>query len=187
MRTGGIVRIVVPDLDVIGRGYVAHLDSLLSRDSSHEFAYGYALLELFDQTAGDVSGGRLVRVRAMVIDSELDYVSARYGAAVAASTERKPQAQHSRPNLRQCISGRLARESLGAAAAEAAAVSVRTVPLAPTELLAYTALGRSGRDALRCRLFRASGEIYRWVYDRYILGCLRSRLASRVLHAVTLR
>ena len=44
MRTGGIVRIMVPDLDVIGRGYVAHLDSLLSRDSSHEFAYGYVLL-----------------------------------------------------------------------------------------------------------------------------------------------
>src|SRR4249919_1827635 len=62
LKRDGIIRVVVPDLEVICRNYLKYLDELVSGDLTHEFRYDYSLLEMYDQTTRDKSGGELLEV-----------------------------------------------------------------------------------------------------------------------------
>lgn len=76
---GGIIRVVVPDLETICRNYIRYLDELVSGESSHEFRYDYSLLELYDQTSRDCPGGELLKLWSSQNISDLDFVAIRTG------------------------------------------------------------------------------------------------------------
>ena len=47
LKNGGVIRVVVPDLERICRLYLAYLDDLVNGSKAQEFRYDYTLLELF--------------------------------------------------------------------------------------------------------------------------------------------
>ena len=58
LKTGGIVRIVVPDLENVCKEYLKILE-LVRKDKSYEHQYEYVVIELLDQMTRMYSGGEM--------------------------------------------------------------------------------------------------------------------------------
>ena len=60
LMPGGVIRVVVPDLESICCLYLAQLEQLRKGVEVSEFAYRFTLLEMLDQSVRDRSGGDLL-------------------------------------------------------------------------------------------------------------------------------
>jgi len=62
LKKGGIVRLLVPDLEAICLNYIKYLNEASGGKESSIFRYDYTILELFDQIVRTESGGRMGRL-----------------------------------------------------------------------------------------------------------------------------
>ena len=159
LKPGGVIRLVVPDLEVICRNYLHQLDGLSTGAAMSSFAYQFTLLELFDQVVRDQSGGELIAAYRGASGADQAYVLARHGAE-AAPYVGKPDA-HSAPS------------------ASTARPPPRTISSIWARLRWQTLLaccrvvgGESAVNKLRIGAFRQSGEVHRTMYDSYSLAAL---------------
>jgi len=60
LKNGGIIRVVVPDLEQIVREYIKNLENALNDDAHAANRYEWIMLELFDQTVRNYSGGGML-------------------------------------------------------------------------------------------------------------------------------
>ena len=56
---GGVIRVAVPDLERIARLYLESLDAAISNDVSAEDRHSWMMLEMYDQTVRETSGGNM--------------------------------------------------------------------------------------------------------------------------------
>ena len=61
LRPGGVLRIVVPDLEMIARLYLQYLDEATAGDSQAAARHEWMTLEMLDQLARERSGGEVLR------------------------------------------------------------------------------------------------------------------------------
>ena len=61
LKDGGIIRVVVPDLEQIIKGYSTLLEKSLNGDQDAQKRYEWIILELFDQMVRRVSGGEMLK------------------------------------------------------------------------------------------------------------------------------
>lgn len=128
LAPGGVMRVVVPDLETICRLYLKALDSALAGESEAAQRYDWIMLELLDQQVRDYSGGEMGAYwKRMPMPAE-DFVVARMGGEFL----RFREWWRSQP------------------------ASTPLPEPAPTV-----------EEAIR---FRQSGEVHRWMYDRWSLG-----------------
>ncbi|REJ65422.1 MAG: methyltransferase domain-containing protein [Planctomycetota bacterium] len=147
LRPGGILRVVVPDVEQLARVY---LDALQRADEGQPGAdadYQWSLLMLFDQMLRDRSGGAMGDYLRQAHVPNRDFVVATSGTETESLMDR-PVKQ--RRGLRRLFS-RGGRERL------------------------WRRLFGSRFEAYRAGRFRQGGEIHRWMYDRYSLRQLFER------------
>ena len=155
LRPGGIVRLAVPDLEEIARLYLENLALAAAGNRDGELRYDWMMVELLDQMTRSEPGGHMARHLAEGGSSDTQaFIQSRIGeeALEAARTETpadRPGAL-ARMVSRPSLVFRRARERVlvGAGA-----------------LL----LGGAGMRAVREGLFRRSGEVHLWMYDRFSL------------------
>jgi predicted SAM-dependent methyltransferase len=147
LSQGGIIRVVVPDLERIARTYLQALDGCLAGDDVWKNRYDWVLLEMYDQAARDVSGGEMLAYVRREPIPERDFVIERIGREFHAMTGTR---RHSRQP-------RTAAEKL----ADAADWMHRKAKA--------LVVGRKGMRAQAIGEFRESGEVHRNMYDRYSL------------------
>jgi predicted SAM-dependent methyltransferase len=146
LEPGGVIRVVVPDLERIARTYIRALDAALEGDEAWQRNYEWVMLQLYDQTVREFSGGEMGRVlaqdpvpnREFIVES-LGTEAHRIIEAVARARDDPAPPPAERPSLRE----RAIRRLLG--------------PEYP--------LLQVGR-------FRDQGEVHFWMYDRYSLARL---------------
>jgi len=162
---GGVIRVVVPDLEMICRTYLENLEQVAAGRQEAAFRYDYSLLELYDQTTRDRSGGEMWNVWTSGAIPDVEYVVSRHGLEALETIE---QHAHGGGGPDRGLGARarklLTRDGIGRAAAKAR--------LRLAELLVSASLPRGARASLREGLFRNSGEIHRVMYDRYSLDRL---------------
>ena len=147
LKPGGTARFAVPDLEAIGRLYLRSLEEALGGDAGAARRYDWALLELYDQAVRTRSGGRMAALlRGPLSAEERRFVAGRVGEEVV------PSADGSSPE-RSLI-----------ARAERRLLRLRVLA---ARLFAAVFLGREGAAALDEGLFRRSGEVHQWMYDRF--------------------
>jgi len=158
LKPGGVIRVVVPDLESIAKAYLQAVDKAASGEESWQQNYEWLMIELYDQAVRDTPGGEMGNyLRAEKIPN-LDFVLERGGVEVldimkAAQNESDADGSGRRSGLRRMLGRvywRLRRAGFG------------------RELLVHLLLGRD-YDALRLGRFRSSGEPHLWMYDRYSL------------------
>ncbi len=61
LRPGGVLRVVVPDLEQICRLYLQALDRALQGDLEWQYNYEWIMLEMYDQCIRNYSGGEMLQ------------------------------------------------------------------------------------------------------------------------------
>jgi glycosyltransferase involved in cell wall biosynthesis len=82
LKPGGIIRVVVPDLENIARLYLALLQEALAGNEEAQKRYEWIILELFDQMVRNTSGGEMLRYWHQNPMPAEDFVYARMGSEV---------------------------------------------------------------------------------------------------------
>jgi SAM-dependent methyltransferase len=144
LKPGGIARIVVPDLEAIARLYLESLGDALAGGADARCRYEWAMLELYDQAVRVAPGGAMLNYLRNVSDEHhARFIASRIGdEALAPPATRLPR----RVRLARAVA------ALRRLAARASA---------------FLFLGSEGLEAIREGLFRRTGEVHRWMYDRY--------------------
>lgn len=153
LRSGGVVRVVVPDLEQIARFYLQALEQARSGDDAGAARHAWFTLELLDQLTREREGGQMLAQLARV---EAGGEAWRRVGAEAASLRARLAASRQQPpswwaSQRRRVVGwlfgswreRLIRWLLGAE-----------------------------YEALQVGRFRRSGEVHHWMYDRVSLATL---------------
>lgn len=161
LKPKGIIRVVVPDLEVICRNYLKYFDEVVAGNTEHEFRYDFSLLELFDQTTRDRSGGEIAKLWASNQIKDKQYVFARQGKISedelsSLQGNKRTQAAHTKR-----IKKILTRQGFGKA--------VNKGRYYATILIVRSLLGKKASKSTKEGLFRNSGEVHRMMYDKYSL------------------
>ena len=162
LAPGGVIRLVVPDLEAICRLYLQELDALRAGAKADDFAYRFALLELLDQSVRDHSGGEMLQAYRGARGAAIDHVLRRHGAEAAPFVDDGRRAPPV-PGTHGGAAGAGWRQRLQALRWRAL--------LAGARLLA----GDSAVQWLQVGRFRLSGEVHRVMYDSHSLAMLLQR------------
>ena len=158
LRPGGIIRLVVPDLEIIARHYLDLLERADRGESGAEADYEWIMLEMYDQTVRSISGGEMIRYLSRPDIPNRSFVESRIGMEGQASGQylnmTGTQRFLKRMQRMQSLGVRQMRDKLGQVLVEAVAGLVGGTDL---------------RNAIREGVFRNSGEVHKWMYDRYSL------------------
>jgi SAM-dependent methyltransferase len=146
LKPGGVLRVVVPDLERIARPCLAALREALSGNGEWRSHYDWAVLEMYDQTVRESSGGEMASFVHKAPPMLLPFLRKRLGGEFGGIL-RLPQSS--------------------AAASSSAPIGSR-IRRTPLRLL----IGRDGVSAYDRGRFRSSGEVHQWMYDRYSLAKL---------------
>ena len=173
LKAGGTVRVAVPDLEEIARLYLKSLDLARQGDPEWEDNYDWMMIELYDQSVRETSGGGHGAYLNRDVIPNVDFVLTRQGKEVeeSISGQRRlraaaaQQAAHNgRIGFRRFIPaglgsrlGRLKKALSANRSAHRRESKLRRALGPEYELLE---LGR----------FRRSGEVHQWMYDSYSLS-----------------
>jgi predicted SAM-dependent methyltransferase len=156
LKKGGIIRIVVPDLEDIVNNYLQALkDSLKNPSKENEERYSWILLEMYDQAVRSTSGGEMAEFirRDNLIDE--NYIFGRIGLSGKIISKKKKEGQGINRLLRTF------KLKDWHKALEYLRIAFLKVILSEKEFTFF----KMGK-------FRMGGEIHHWMYDRYSLGKL---------------
>ncbi len=152
LKPGGILRVIVPDLERICREYLRQLDAIRTFPPGHPDRLSWIKLELLDQCTRHESGGSM---RTFFNDhglNEVDYVVGRIGT----------------------VGSRLADACRHTAKAEMTGTPRRPHPIKKRRaslrtLILKSLLKKEEAEALRIGQFRMRGEVHLWMYDAITL------------------
>jgi predicted SAM-dependent methyltransferase len=163
LRPGGVLRVAVPNLETIARVYLSTLQQALEHDPNAPLNYDWIMLELFDQTVRNASGGEAAKYLSAASLANESFILERWGQEARSLIEHA-RAQRSAVAQSPLPGGRL-RRSLRSLYGFLRNSSFRR------EIAYKLCLGRN-YEALQIGRFRLSGEIHQWMYDRYSLNRL---------------
>lgn len=169
LKPGGIVRVGVPDLEKICQLYLSKLAAVSNGDPSAVHDYKWILLELFDQTVREKSGGGMMDyLRQNPLPNE-KFVYERIGEegrhlikTIQNNSAPSPMNSHSLSNFLTKLRKKL-----------------RRLPNAAKDRLLMLLLGAEDRKAIKVGRFRLGGEVHQWMYDRYSLSRLLTQTGFR--------
>lgn len=154
---GGILRIVVPDLERIAELYLARHRAACEGKVEAQADYHWIKLELLDQLVRSKSGGEMGSYINNPQISNLDFVQSRLGSEVQQCIQTRQASRNCpQPQSRTlaCRVGRL----------------LRGVRWQLTRATIRALLGKRYLSAFEEGVFRNQGEVHRWMYDRFSLS-----------------
>lgn len=156
LKHGGIIRLVLPDLEAMAREYIRVLDEVTSGDESRVLDYDWIMLELYDQTVRNTAGGEMAHFLENIGEKDRSFVRSRIGVEAEGFWAPR-QILQSGHRLRTLINkrpwGRL--------------IKLSRVKLA--SWLVYLIAGKAAYGSFSKGVFRDGGEVHQWMYDRYSL------------------
>lgn len=179
LKPGGIIRVGVPDLEKLCRLYLEKLEAALTGDGSAVHDYDWIMLELYDQTVREQSGGEMLNyLRQNPLPNE-GFVYARIGEEgrqLVRALQKQDGSEQAHPPV----------------PVRSLFCRLRNKPHALWSTAKYRLLqlllGAGGMRALEIGRFRLAGEVHHWMYDRYSLARLLRAAGFRapvVLDATT--
>ncbi len=149
LQPGGILRIVIPDLERIARLYLQAHRSAWEGNEAAIARYTWIKLEMFDQMVRQQSGGMMGRYMAALDRQREFFVRSRIGA-----------------ELDYC---RAPKELAAEGSAHKTSQSTLSWRERFCRKIVRLLLGEKFHTAFNEALFRKDGEIHRWMYDRFSL------------------
>lgn len=170
LKPGGIIRIAVPDLEEIAKGYVNALEMARNGEKGWDKNYDWMVMEMFDQTVRTFSGGEMAQyLEQEIIDNE-EFVFSRWGE----------EARNLRDSL---LSNKKLRESTAAPKMPPKRVTWKRFftiqyylrKLKDNFFREESEILRTEKRFVDIGKFRSGGELHQWMYDSYSLSRLLER------------
>jgi len=163
LKTGGVLRVAVPDLEKIASEYLKQLNDAVSGVGNAKENYDWIMLELYDQVVRNKSGGRMA---AFIFNMDIknpDYVYSRIGIEWKKIREEyfnsvSEEKQHDKQNV---SSGR----NLIRFFKPSTYFNFLKRKFFKKELKYFN----RQNELLKMANFRLSGEVHQWMYDRFSL------------------
>ncbi len=168
LKSGGVIRVVVPDLEGIVRGYLSQLEKTSAGNVGSDLDYDWMTIELLDQLVREKPGGEMLKYLTQAEIPNSDFVVSRIGTE-ARNIMRGAQAKQNRSQKRRTI--RWVARKVIKSPAYVRALLLRILAGKEYELLE---LGR----------FRRGGEVHLWMYDRHSLIRALKAAGFRTPHSV---
>lgn len=164
LKPGGILRVGVPDLEILCRLYLDRLESAVSGNKQSAQDYDWIMTELFDQIVREQSGGKMIDwFKAQPLPNS-GFIQQRIGE----EAKNLIQSFRSKPTTDR---GQKALSPVRLARLMARKFSNLSLPGLKT-LIGELLLGKEDLHALRIGRFRMGGEVHQWMYDRFSLARL---------------
>jgi SAM-dependent methyltransferase len=163
LKPGGVIRVVVPDLEVIVRLYLEALEKASRGIPGWAENYDWMLLEMYDQAVRENSGGSCNDYYRQDPIPNWDFVYSRVGA----------EAEATLAHVRS-----VSKETHGDTAKWASKLRfVLSHPWAVMQnRILRLLLSADDYQAFQVGRFRREGEVHRWMYDSYSLARLLLRV-----------
>jgi SAM-dependent methyltransferase len=159
LKPEGLLRIAVPDLEAIVRGYLEALEKASQSLLGWKENYDWMVLELYDQAVREQSGGACSEYYRQERIPNWDFICKRVGAeAEAALAMVRAQSATNHQNA-------------GPIPSKWAYV-LRNFGGVLRNKIAKAVLSKEDYASLRLGRFRRGGEIHQWMYDAYSLARL---------------
>ena len=169
LKPNGIIRIAVPDLEIIAIEYIRNLELAMEGNVEAKHNYEWIKLELFDQTVRNESGGDMKNYLYQPIIENESYVFERIGSEGKIIREsflnKKILIQDEKKPIQPKVSVLKSFLKKGKSVIDKIQSRKRKSYLTEQEL-----------KALKIGQFRLGGEIHQWMYDRYSLSKLLSQV-----------
>jgi predicted SAM-dependent methyltransferase len=164
LKPQGVIRIAVPNLEVIAKEYLKHLDMAVLGQEKAKQNYDWIVLELFDQMIRNVSGGNMKAYLHQEAMPNESYVFERIGM------EGK--------QIRSAFLNKQQKPKKTEVKADSLIKKIKRYILKISQIIRgqyyHAKLTKSQKKALHIGQFRLGGEIHQWMYDRYSLTKLLS-------------
>lgn len=159
LRPGGIIRIAVPDLERIARLYLQALEKASSGDEYWQHNYDWIMLEMYDQTVREYSGGEMRKYLEQETISNKQFILDRIGI------EGKKLIENAKINT-SSLTSLFNKRNIN--------IALRNPVASKNFLMEKMMCAFPGRTCrwLQVGMFRDNGEIHKWMYDRYSLSNL---------------
>lgn len=154
LKPGGIIRLVVPDLEGIARAYLKTLEHVHASTEYAEFSYDWSVLELIDQMVRSTSEGQMGQFLKKCPLEARELISARIGK----EAERYWVNVQRQSGILVQFTGKSPSWLIG---------KIRFVLVCT---IAWLLAGKKGILSVKEGWFRTSGEVHRWMYDQFSLG-----------------
>lgn len=156
LKPKGFIRLAVPDLERIVRTYLNNLELALSSTDGAEFSYDWMLLELLDQMVRGTSGGEMEQFLKKCPEHTREFIASRIGK----EAERFWNSGQERSGIITQLSEMSPSWLTG------------KIKCFLISCVAWLLGGKRGIRSVKEGWFRTSGEMHRWMYDRFSLGRL---------------
>jgi SAM-dependent methyltransferase len=157
LKVGGVLRVVVPNLEEIARLYLQALDGALQDDIRWQHNYEWMMLELYDQAVRERSGGGMVDHLQLTSGPDVTFIRQRLGGEAERMLRPNLTAQPENLTPRWHFLARL--------------IKIRgNWAWVVRNLFIRIFLSTSDMRALTIGRFRLSGEVHHWMYDRFSLA-----------------
>lgn len=160
LKSGGVIRLAVPDLEGIVREYLRVLDVVATGDNKRESDYDWIMLEMYDQTVRNYSGGEMARFLKNLDVNDRPFVKSRIGVEAENFWAERLVPKHSlaRPSIQKRLLS-----------------IVREFHMEFVGWIVSLLAGKAARRSFQAGVFRNSGEVHQWMYDRFSLKRLLER------------
>ncbi|RME78984.1 MAG: methyltransferase domain-containing protein [Planctomycetota bacterium] len=152
LRPGGIIRVVVPDLESIVKSYCEFKKAAEGGDPIKEANYDWILLELYDQTVRNKRGGMMAERICETEAINHEFILERMGQEAQKILY---NSDHGASSLKLNWKGRL---------------YMKFQKLKSMDWFYKLLLGREDWENLELGRFRNSGEVHMWMYDDFSLS-----------------
>lgn len=151
LKPQGVIRIVVPDLESIVKSYLHTLEQVEAGVVEAEPNYDWMILELLDQLVRSSRGGEMFNYLSNPASINKSFVKSRIGW----------EAEQCWVKEEKTIWHKIKSKSLLS--------MLQKLSISLAKNLVIVSAGREVKQAFDEGLFRNSGEIHRWMYDRFSL------------------
>jgi hypothetical protein len=168
LKLGGVIRIAVPDLEKIAQNYLHFLEAGIKNpdDEMNVLNYEWMLLEMYDQTVRNVTGGNMAKYLSLDTIKNEAFVYERLGE----------EAKLLRKNFGAGEENKILNE-LSHTAKPIPSISITRLKIKIKEYLFKRLI--IDREEMEIGNFRLSGEVHQWMDDRFSLAILLKNKGGR--------
>jgi predicted SAM-dependent methyltransferase len=170
LKKNGIIRVAVPNLEEIAKIYLQSLKGAINGDFSDQLNYEWIMLELFDQTVRNFSGGEMAKYFHQDVIKNEEFVFSRVGeeGRIIRELYFKEKNKEKKNHTKKYFFKEVLKKIFSFQAYRNKLLSIFFTK-------EYKRI-KENEKYIKIGKFRMGGEIHQWMYDRYSLPRLLSEL-----------